>query len=210
MFTTAALFFHKLSLHYPARGRKQAGHCAFCNLVAVNTFAPLPRKGTETPPRNMFSRRWLYPTFAPLPRKGTETLEPLRSAQAVYAACFRSITPQGDGNNLSFHLRLFWNLGCAFAPLPRKGTETPHVLLCAWVCSCVTLSLHYPARGRKPAVWGPHRLRDRYTFAPLPRKGTETAFCRLAYLRLASIFPPLPRKGTETKRMMKSEVGMMN
>ena len=61
----------RLSIHYPARGRKLAG---------INTVGQMQEK---------FS-------FNPLPRKGTETLRLFLDTR--YTSAFQSITPQGDGN----------------------------------------------------------------------------------------------------------------
>ena len=110
-------------------------------------------------------------TFAPLPRKGTET-PPLAYSRYIQSGLFfRSITPQGDGNKKASAP----NIGIikAFAPLPRKGTETfisvlEHILAPKpWAFAPLPrkgtetqqtkidipnlndLSLHYPARGRK-------------------------------------------------------------
>ena len=84
-----------LSLHYPARGRKQLSLESFFSIESIAPFAPLPRKGTET----LSYGASAYPVvqaFAPLPRKGTETAPSKRTGQSITA--FRSITPQGDGN----------------------------------------------------------------------------------------------------------------
>ena len=88
----------------------------------------------------------------------------------------------------------------AFAPLPRKGTETLTCLFCYSKFKKIGLSLHYPARGRKPE----HILRATVctpscTFRSITPQGDGNSRADLL-LRSTSIyaFAPLPRKGTET------------
>ena len=84
--------------HIPARGRKHVVHRVE-SVVHVIISKPYPRKGTETIGRlittipNIISK--------PYPRKGTETCENVRSSD-VGLSNFKTISPQGDGNDMFF------------------------------------------------------------------------------------------------------------
>ena len=164
---------------------------------SLETFAPLPRKGTETRIRNMVKNHNLAKsTFAPLPRKGTETCSftksytsrRVRRLSLHYPARGRKLKNQIGG-------RPTLDIS-AFAPLPRKGTETSKVI--TWsVASREGLSLHYPARGRKRYWW--RRIYDHgWLFLSLhyPARGRKLAAnCEALPFTLYSNFRSITPQG---------------
>ena len=95
----------------PARGRKHLFDQLEASFVLISTY---PRKGTETPS----SEAWMHNfcKFQLIPARGRKR----GVADAAPAPCHFNLSPQGDGNLLSFKKK---SLVC-ISTYPRKGTET--------------------------------------------------------------------------------------
>ena len=110
-----------LSLHYPARGRKPLVALQAVALC-LGAFAPLPRKGTETRCTLSTVAR-LTDSFRSITPQGDGNPKITTTPTIPTSYGIRSITPQGDGN-ISTACSVSGAEIVAFAPLPRKGTET--------------------------------------------------------------------------------------
>ena len=177
--------------HYPERGRKPS-------------YVPLRSPDSDS-------------VQIPLPRKGTETSYPI-SVTSSDNCSSNSITPKGDGNNLTVVKTVeFWlsfkfhypergrkrnklphsrSLCPVQIPLPRKGTETSNC--CTTQLQHVMFKFHYPERGRKLICIYFNRkwLSTSFKFH-YPERGRKPFILNAPRIN-SSVQIPLPRKGTET------------
>ena len=108
----------------------------------------------------------------PHPRKGTEThLRDHRSRRI--GIDFKTISPQGDGNDNCVYRSPGFSSWAISKPYPRKGTETGDKMMDP--SSGSKFQNHIPARGRKLS----HDVTldvpcTTCILKPHPRKGTET------------------------------------
>ena len=153
-------------------------------------FAPLPRKGTETP-RILARECQLLPGLSlHYPARGRKHTScgnvqllaislslhyPARGRKraivTVLARALGQLSLHYPARGRKLPVVESQNISLAFAPLPRKGTET--LTGSRLQTDTQNLSLHYPARGRKQEQNSFPELANS-SFAPLPRKGTET------------------------------------
>ena len=116
----------------------------------------------------------------------------------MFTSPFQSITPQGDGNlyRAAIPPRSDKTLSIHY---PARGRKLP--IQSRLNVSFFLLSIHYPARGRKRLLFQhiqqASAARDFQSITP---QGDGNAYCFSTFSRRRQLgtFNPLPRKGTET------------
>ena len=132
---------------------------------AARISKPYPRKGTETAsPREIL--HLVDEISKPYPRKGTETIH-TPSDNCVQPAHFKTISPQGDGNNVKqwdcIYISIFQN------HIPARGRKRNS---CTENHRVIPFQNHIPARGRKHLNLT--RVKDTNTFQNhIPARGRK-------------------------------------
>ena len=124
------------------QGDGNNGRLVFLICFGVIVSNHKPRKGTETRDSFMHYLHSFVLVSNHKPRKGTETLF-LKNHKDIVPICFKSQTPQGDGNHLPKTLHL--NLHKVSNHKPRKGTETCNKPIL--IALALNVSNHKPRKG---------------------------------------------------------------